>query len=102
MYGDTNKVLENIRVHFGKVYSEDFVMSVSQCNKFATFKSDNYSFEVMAGFIQARVQSDFETSIEDRLEEATKTEKIEAGKRYRYTSRDSNGHIPIEYCLIEI
>lgn len=102
MYGDTEKVLEDIRIHFGKIYSETFVMSKSQCDKFAIFKSDNYLFEVMSDFIQARVQSDFFTPIEERIEGVIRKDSIEPGKGYRFTSTDSNGLIPIEYCLNEI
>lgn len=102
MYADTKKVLEDIRIHFGKIYSEPFIMSRSPCDKFATFKSENYLFEVMAGFIQARVESDFFTPIEKRIEDVIKNEEIKPSKGYIFTSKNSDGPIPIEYCLTEI
>lgn len=102
MYSDVKKVLEDIRIHFGKIYSEEFDMSRSYRDDYATYKSKSYLFEVMAGFIQARVVSDFLVPVEDRIDAVLHGAEVVRGGSYRLTSKNSDGPIPIEYCIHEI
>nr|WP_298118382.1 hypothetical protein [uncultured Pseudomonas sp.] len=99
MYENTNEVLKKIKNHFEDKFGETFEFSRSRCDSFASYKSNSYFFDVMAAFIQARVQADFSTPIDKRIDEVLAKEKIEKGKHYKLTSKIVSAPIPIEYCI---
>lgn len=101
MYDDIERVLEDIRIHLGGIYFEEFDVSRSRRDDYATYRSKNYLFEVMAGFIQARIVSDFSVPIEERIDAVLQNFDVVRGRSYRFASRNSDGPIPIEYCIYE-
>lgn len=103
MYEDINKVLTAIKVYFEEKCGERFEMKRSLCDRYVTYQSESYFFDVMAAFIQARVQSDFSVSIEQRLEDAIADLTLEPKTHYRFTSKTvQNTVMPIEYCVDKV
>ncbi len=99
MCENTNEVLNKIQIHLEGKFGEEFKLSKSSCDSFASYKSNSYLFDVTAAFIQARVYADFSTPIDKRIDEVLTKEKIEKGKHYKLTSKIVSAPIPIEYCI---
>ncbi|SFK29880.1 hypothetical protein [Azotobacter beijerinckii] len=99
MYENTDEVLNTIKHHLEEKFGEAFEFSRSRCDSFASYKSNSYFFDVMAAFIQARVQADFSTPIDKRIDEVLAKENIKKGTYYKLTSKIVSAPIPIEYCI---
>lgn len=56
-------------------------------------------FYVTASFIQARIQEDFLTPIEKRIDDVVKEENIEKNTLYQLASRKVSSAIPMEYYI---
>lgn len=97
MYKDINKVLKNIHTHFESIFLETF--KVEKQLRYVDFFSENYSFRVHAGFIQARIAADFEVSIEQRINEALKELTVDKGAVYDFTTKFVEEPIPTKYCI---
>ncbi len=103
MYEDVNKVLNGIKGHLESNLSESFTMQRSVDDRYATFVSDSYIFDVMAAFIQARVIGDFSVSIQDRIDSVIDFNVIEKRTHYKLSSRSvDNCEMPIEYFLSKV
>jgi len=97
MYEDINIVIENIKQHFKAKFEEDF--EIDRQHRFVNYKSKNYNFDVQAAFIQARVNTDFLVSIQDRIDDVLKGYNLEKGAHYQFSSKSVEQPLPIEYCV---
>ncbi|NOH72130.1 hypothetical protein F0225_12380 [Vibrio pectenicida] len=100
MYEDVNKVLNGIKEHLESNLSESFTMQRSINDRYATFVSESYTFDVMATFIQARVREDFSLSIQDRIDSVVDFGSLQKQTHYKLSSKSvENREMPIEYFL---
>ncbi|WP_417760745.1 hypothetical protein [Shewanella sp.] len=100
MYEDVNKVLNGIKEHLESNLSESFIMQRSIDDRYATFVSESYIFDVMAAFIQARVREDFSVSIQDRIDSVVDFSSLQKQTHYKLSSKSvDNREMPIEYFL---
>lgn len=97
MYSNINIVIENIKQHFETKFGEKF--EIDRNHRFVNFMSQNYKFEVQAAFIQARKESDFSVSIQDRIDDVLKDINIKNNAHYRLTSKSVDEPFPITYCV---
>ncbi len=97
MYEDINIVIENIKQHFEAKFEEKF--EIDRQHRFVNYESKNYNFDVQAAFIQARVNSDFSVSIQDRIDTVLKGYSLEKGAHYQFSSKSVDQPLPIEYCI---
>ncbi|WP_216602240.1 hypothetical protein [Vibrio pectenicida] len=69
-------------------------------DRYATFVSESYTFDVMATFIQARVREDFSLSIQDRIDSVVDFGSLQKQTHYKLSSKSvENREMPIEYFL---
>jgi hypothetical protein len=97
MYSDINIVIENIKQHFEIKFGENF--EIDRNHRFVNYSSASYDFEVQIAFVQARKESDFSVSIQDRIDDVLENINIEKNASYRFTSKSVDEAFPIIYCI---